>query len=240
VSEEDLAVLRSSAIAVVFPSLYEGFGMPVLEAMADGVPVACIDKASLPEICAGAASMFDPRKPHDIARSLLEVWSDPARRAALSEAGRVRAAAFGTVDDMAKEYIALFERAMASAVAAAPRIDGVYPDRWTGAVLTLHCGSGGTHRDVALTFHAPEWLPHRKAVSVTCGAGGRKFVVPLGTKPTLEVEIGRAGGPLVLTVEPSFYPTALGPTEDRRELGLMLERAVLRDGKEEVDLLAMQ
>jgi glycosyltransferase involved in cell wall biosynthesis len=65
------------ASALVFPSLYEGFGQPVLEAMACGCPVACSDAASLPEVAGDAARLFDPRGPAAIASAVLDVLAAP-------------------------------------------------------------------------------------------------------------------------------------------------------------------
>ena len=73
VSAEELAALYGSAAALVFPSLYEGFGQPVVEAMASGCPVACSRAGALPEVCGEAARYFDPRDPEAIADALLEV-----------------------------------------------------------------------------------------------------------------------------------------------------------------------
>lgn len=70
VTEARLAELYRTASAVVFPSLYEGFGLPVLEAMASGCPVAASDRASLPEICGDAAELFDPTDPVSIAEGV--------------------------------------------------------------------------------------------------------------------------------------------------------------------------
>jgi glycosyltransferase involved in cell wall biosynthesis len=82
---EEFEGLWQVADAFVYPSLYEGFGLPVLEAMARGVPVACSDASSLPEVVGDAALLFDPRDEAAIAAALERLLSDP------TEAGRLRA-----------------------------------------------------------------------------------------------------------------------------------------------------
>jgi glycosyltransferase involved in cell wall biosynthesis len=77
VTGDDLVALYRSAAALVFPSLYEGFGMPVLEAMACGCPVACSSSTSLPEVAGDAARLFDPRDVDDIAAAVDDVLTDP-------------------------------------------------------------------------------------------------------------------------------------------------------------------
>ena len=77
-SRDELARLYQRASALVFPSLYEGFGQPPLEAMASGCAVAASSAGALPEVCGDAACLFDPREPEDIARAVLEVVDDPA------------------------------------------------------------------------------------------------------------------------------------------------------------------
>ena len=90
----DLEGLYALADAVVFPSLYEGFGLPVLEAMARGVPVACSDRSSLPEVAGDAALLFDPEDVDAIRQALERLLRDPALADRLREAGRARAATF--------------------------------------------------------------------------------------------------------------------------------------------------
>jgi glycosyltransferase involved in cell wall biosynthesis len=79
VSTDELVSLYRGAAAVVFPSLYEGFGMPVVEAMACGCPVACSNVTSLPEVVGDAARLFDPRDVDDIAAAIDEVLRNPER-----------------------------------------------------------------------------------------------------------------------------------------------------------------
>jgi glycosyltransferase involved in cell wall biosynthesis len=78
VSQGELVSLLQRATGLVFPSLYEGFGLPPLEAMACGCPVACSNAAALPETVGDAARLFDPEDPQAIADAVLEVLADPA------------------------------------------------------------------------------------------------------------------------------------------------------------------
>lgn len=120
VETEALGALLGNSAGMVFPSLYEGFGMPVIEAMTAGVAVACSNATSLPEIATGAAILFDPRVPAQIATAMLELVNDPARRAELVAAGLERAVEFSDAGRMADEYRDAFRQAMGRSV---PRMD---------------------------------------------------------------------------------------------------------------------
>ena len=104
VSDDELASLFQRAAAVVFPSLYEGFGQPPLEAMACGAPVACSEAASLPEIVGDAARLFDPRDPDAIAEAIHEVLAAPDE---WSRRGIARAASFSW-DETARRTDAVY------------------------------------------------------------------------------------------------------------------------------------
>jgi glycosyltransferase involved in cell wall biosynthesis len=107
----DLEGLYAIATLVVFPSLYEGFGLPVLEAMARGVPVACSDRSSLPEVAGDAALLFDPEDTGAIQRAIERLLGDSALRERLARAGRDRAAGF-TWERTAELTAAAYERAL--------------------------------------------------------------------------------------------------------------------------------
>jgi glycosyltransferase involved in cell wall biosynthesis len=114
VSEDDLTAMASRSAGIVFPSLHEGFGIPVVDGMALGVPVACSNVTSLPEVAGDAALLFDPRRPDDIARALVSLVQDRPLRERLIVAGRKRAAEFCDTDRMAAEYWDMFCAAFAA------------------------------------------------------------------------------------------------------------------------------
>jgi glycosyltransferase involved in cell wall biosynthesis len=91
---EDLVALYNLAEAMAFPSLYEGFGLPVVEAMACGTPVVSSPNGSLAEVVGDAAELVDPIQVESIATGLRRVLDDPQRRAELRAAGLARAAHF--------------------------------------------------------------------------------------------------------------------------------------------------
>lgn len=94
VSETELGRYYRNADALVFPSVYEGFGSPVVEAMAQGCPVACSNAASLPEVAGDAALLFDPCRAEDICRAILQIAADEKMRRDLAQRGLRRAEKF--------------------------------------------------------------------------------------------------------------------------------------------------
>ena len=94
VSEDELRALYAGASAFAYPSLYEGFGLPILEAMAAGAPVVTSNVSSLPEVAGDAALLVDPRDPAAIGAALTRLLSDPALADDLRTRGHARAAAF--------------------------------------------------------------------------------------------------------------------------------------------------
>jgi glycosyltransferase involved in cell wall biosynthesis len=112
VSAAELEGLYAAATCLVFPSLYEGFGLPVLEAMVRGVPVACSNRSSLPEVAGGAALLFDPEDEAAIRAALERLLREPDLRERLGAAGRERAARFSW-DATAALTAVSYERALA-------------------------------------------------------------------------------------------------------------------------------
>jgi glycosyltransferase involved in cell wall biosynthesis len=111
VSDRELAALYRGCELFIFPSLYEGAGLPILEAMTCGAPVAVSGVSAMPELLGDMQATFDPKDPADIARCIREIVEDPALLDALRERSQ-RRAAFYTWERVAKRTIEGYERAL--------------------------------------------------------------------------------------------------------------------------------
>jgi glycosyltransferase involved in cell wall biosynthesis len=109
----ELPLLYSGAAMFVFPSLWEGFGIPVIEAMACGTPVLTSKLSSLPEVAGDAALLIDPYQVDDIAGGMLRLWRDGELRDQLRRRGLARAERFSW-DDTARQTMAVYRDAKAA------------------------------------------------------------------------------------------------------------------------------
>jgi alpha-1,3-rhamnosyl/mannosyltransferase len=109
VPEATLVNLYRGALVLVYPSLYEGFGLPVLEAMQCGVPVAIANAGSLPEVAGSAAIVLDPQNVRAWRDAIVALWQDDAMRARLRGTGVARAASFSW-ERTARETLGILRR----------------------------------------------------------------------------------------------------------------------------------
>ena len=111
VSYNELPEIYSLSDALVFPSLFEGFGLPVVEAMSIGCPVVCSNRTSLPEVAGEAALYFDPVDVNDMADAIFRVLHDPALQQELIRRGREQSKQF-TWERAAKSTIEVYREAL--------------------------------------------------------------------------------------------------------------------------------
>jgi glycosyltransferase involved in cell wall biosynthesis len=108
VPDEDLPMLYSASSLFVLPSLYEGFGLPLAEAMACGVPVVASNTSSIPEVAGDAALLVPPTQPEAFAEAILRVRGDKGLRRAMIEKGLMQAAGFRW-DTSARQHLACMQ-----------------------------------------------------------------------------------------------------------------------------------
>jgi glycosyltransferase involved in cell wall biosynthesis len=215
--EAEFAALLRGCTAMIFPSLFEGFGMPVLEAMAADVPVLAGNLTSLPEVAGGAALLFDPRRPTEIVDAIARIESEAGLRADLIARGRERLRGFPGPAQMAARYLAVFEEAAGDPLVSGPALHGVFADGWTGGRVQVVFGRGSGARRLAVKLKAPEWLPSA-AVTVRVTPGGEKRRIARGQESVITCELPESAGAVELACSPLFQPGGA----DRRSLGCML------------------
>ena len=233
VPDADLAALLDGALALVFPSLYEGFGLPVLEAMARGCPVLCSNLTALPEVAGDAALYFDPRKPADIVAALERLTGDPDTAEDLRRRGLRRAAEFGDQERMAGAYLTLFDELLEDGTVFHDTLTGRYPDGWTGRSFVV------THSEPSCSLHLELMNERSDAVTLTATAGPTTHHATLSPQQTLSLvcRLPARPGHLTFRVTPTFCPAELHGTDDTRHLGVRLSSCRL-SGTSEVDLTA--
>lgn len=215
-SPDEFSDLLNNAYALVFPSLYEGFGMPILEAMAAGKPVLCSNVTSLPEVAGDAAIYFDPRKPDEIARAMERLEQEPELTAALIRRGEARINAFGNTESIARHYIDLFREVAANSSQTTYVTQGIYSDGWVGETLALTYEACDMPRTLQAEFRLLTGAPDRQTTIVVAERGMiESYTLESGSSTIIERSLSPLGG----AIEVLFYPQ-LNSTrfQDKRSL----------------------
>ena len=228
VSTEELSALLRHSLGMIFPSLYEGFGLPVIEAMAVGVPVACSNLTSLPEVASSAAILFDPRVPSQIAQIMIELEGGRDLRDSLVKRGQDRANLFTDSKKMAEEYWTLFNDAVTN-YEGRNQLTGVYADGWAGTLLTLEVQTKSV-LVIKLELDAPAWLPQESVAIQFFESGkplGEVYEIERGKSIVITKEINKNLKLCQIRIAPSFIPAKNNMGDDDRELTVMVVRCAL-------------
>ena len=229
----DFGQLWETAGALVFPSLHEGFGIPLLEAMEHGVPVLCSREGSLPEVGADACYFVDARRPAALAEGMIRLAADASLRQSLVRAGRRRLEDFSQ-DREAGRLLDVIVALAQTSPPYRPFTQGIYPDGWMeGSALLALPGSpedGSVKGRLTLRLRP---LPEPRRVRLWAGrkaALGSFGLQVYQTGQEITVDFRPAGGALTLEVPDAANLNAA----DGRVHGVCLLSADLRleDGRE--------
>jgi glycosyltransferase involved in cell wall biosynthesis len=234
---ELLALITNSA-GVIFASLYEGFGLPVVEAMATEVPVACSNVTSLPEVAGNAAILFNPRIPEEIAQAMVSLIHDKELTARLVEIGSERAKKFSNSRVMAEQYWDLFQYAT--------QLDnpsnillGVYSDGWVGPNSTLQIAPSPLTRTLSLEITLPGGVPiHKTTMKVLKDQENIGEISVLRSQTgSISIALPSTGGEFKISLSPAFIPALATGGDDQRELSAMLTKCEIVAANGDRDVL---
>jgi glycosyltransferase involved in cell wall biosynthesis len=229
-SDAELSVLIANSAGMIFPSLYAESSLPIIEAMAVGIPIACSRIPPLLEIAADAALFFDPRIPTQIAQAMISLAEDHFLRAQHTRIGRRRALEFSDTERMAREYLNLFHFTLNMEKHKKNCLTGAHSDGWASRSLVIQVAPGTCGRTLEIEFFVPEWLPQTDVTVRTYKSGksqGNPLGLARGKNTTLSVPVKRKGGRYEIQISPSFVPALSGHGPDQRELSVLLQKCDL-------------
>ena len=242
IDSDDMPGLYKNAQALVFPSLFEGFGIPLLEAMAMGCPIIASDSTSVPEVAGDAAYLFDPKNPQSICEAIHRIVADGALRETLISRGKNRATQY-SYEKVARMHLDLFlaarEKADNAKIAYRNQekvvLDGHYQDGWISSRMEFKYKGPKLFRSVRMDLVGG--LPVRYPMNITIILNKRKkyrIQIPAVGKYSFEGEFPEcADNEFACTIEvipgKSYVPRKLGINNDDRSISVMLDALTLID-----------
>ncbi len=224
VPEAELDGLYRGCRALVFPSLYEGFGMPLLEAMARDRPVLCSNVTALPEVVGDAGLLFDPRIPEALAEAMVKIVTDDTLAGDLVNRGRERLRMLGDTDGMAAKCFEVMVEVLNDPPELVTTLVGVHADAWTGRHFSVTFGPGEAGRYLRCDLVSPYGTTGALPLTVRSADGRHKRLLIYRHRPLVfEAALPTTSGRIDFTAETSFQPSMLGLGNDPRHLGVKVE-----------------
>jgi len=226
-SEEELASIWSGAYSLIFPSLFEGFGIPLLEAMFFEKPILCSNSTSLPEVGGDAVIYFDPRRPDEIAAAMESILIDKRLYDTLVLKGKERIEKF-SFEHMVDNYMSVFnDVSLVDNKKDYYDIHGIYGDGWAGKAILISFGASNSLRLMDLELFMPDWHPKLNGNIIVKFNGNnlKKYCINRGEIIKIQKELPQKGGSMQLDISSVFIPD----NGDVRALTLMVNNLVIKD-----------
>ncbi len=236
VTDREVVSIMSCSSGLIFPSLFEGFGIPVAEAMSLGVPVLCSNNTSLPEVGGDAVCYFDPRRPEEMVEKMHAVIHDVELRNCLIDKGFKQVVKFDE-DQMVKQYHTLLSRAAQTKTKRRYAITGIYQDNWTGRSVSVELEEAEGIRLLIAVLHLPEVQPNKEVkIKIIIGQLVKQITIHSGETYKLEEEITDSAVSVTIDINETFVPSQIG-IPDERELGIQISVLSIMDGNGQVKSL---
>lgn len=223
--EDELAAIWSGSYALIFPSLFEGFGIPLVEAMMFRKPILASTATSIPEVSGDAALYFDPRRPDEIVDCLAKIMEDKGLYDSLVTKGQARLKNFD-FDQMVDGYLSVLHKAKEQgSLVDFAEVTGVYRDGWAGPSIRVSFGASKKDRVLEMRASLPEWHPSRTNKIKLARSDGRSKSFVLRKKETLVIRehLPNAEGLWTMDISGGFIPNG----GDTRTLTFMINDMVI-------------
>ncbi len=243
VDSKDMPGLYMGAKALIFPSLFEGFGIPLLEAMATGCPIIASNSTSIPEVGGDAAYYFDPKKPQNICDAMHRIIHDNQLRETLIKKGKDRISHF-SYDKVARMHLHLFNSAYTKADDARiayynhekTLFEGIYSDGWISRMMFKYNGPKIIrYVQIDLVGGLPITYPQKITVILNKKEKTKILIPSLGkhsyTFEYSQSERRQSEYFLEIIPERTYIPKKLAINDDEREISVLLDKLVLIDEK---------
>jgi len=224
-NEEDLSAVWAQAHFLIFPSLFEGFGIPLVEAMMYGKPILASNVTSIPEVAGEAALYFDPRKPDEIVEAMRQIMSDEGLYRRLVEEGQKQLERY-QYEEMVEQYLEVLHRAAeGGSVAEYAEVTGIYHDCWAGEQIEVGLGAGKGKRLFTLRGYIPAWHPAREIkLKITLPDGRKKsYVMHKDEELKVSENLPEQAGIMKIAVSGGFVPD----NGDIRTLTFLVDEATV-------------
>lgn len=235
VTNEELYSVLKNAHGLIYPSLFEGFGIPVVEAMQLHKLIACSNLTSLPEIGCGKIYYFDPKKPDEILKGIHFLAENHMTDDIIAKYDR-KLTEYET-DKMVNEYLNVFEEVIAQKdnLVFLEEVSGIYPDGWSSSDIAIQLKDKKGSR-LRARLSLPEFVGAKVKLCVVHNGNSQYYTLQPGKTVDVEETLMEDRTEINIHIPKTWSPRTVLKSEDARELGVAVEELKLIMADEEIDL----
>lgn len=235
ITNEELYSILSGAKGLIYPSLFEGFGIPVVEAMHLNKLIASSNQTSLPEIGCSAICYFDPRRPDDILSGINYIANNEMNDEICAEYAQ-KLKDYET-EKMIDAYLEVFREVIDDKLRCGfdEELSGVYADSWSGKEILVKLNQKAGEK-LKVRFSVPEFIKIDEKVKIEHNGIKKVVKVSCGDTVSLEEPVKNEYEEIKFTFSKTWSPKAVLKSEDERQLGVMVEEISVTDNGKTVNL----
>jgi len=224
-NEEFYSILKNSK-GLIFPSLFEGFGIPIVEAMYINKLISCSNVTSLPEVGCESICYFNPTKPDEVLKGIEYLFESEVTENIIEDY-RIQLERFN-FKKMINNYVDVFQKVISNKtkVAFMDKCEGIYPDKWSGQNIQIQCaGKNGSKLRVNITL--PKFVNNSLKFSTFLESKEESYIIKPGQTLDLNWEVTSDEWALEFSVKKTWMPSIVLQSDDKRELGFMINELEL-------------